>query len=87
MAGPTDTQRAVADFMDCLLTASSGQGSHHSGGQTPALGGRGAQLLDSPPLNLVRGPAQKQLTSGSGFPSGGPTQHGDATPRSPLTSA
>lgn len=40
-----------ADFMDCLLTASSVQGSHRSSVQTPALGGRGAQLSDGPPLN------------------------------------
>lgn len=51
MAGPTDAQRAVADFMDYLLTASSVQGSHHSGVQTLALSERGAQLLDGPPLN------------------------------------
>ena len=45
------TLKGNADFMDCLLTASSVQGSHRSSVQTPALGGRGAQLSDGPPLN------------------------------------
>ena len=56
--------------------------------------GEGAQLLDGPPLNPVQALAQgsQPLVTGRsgllvlGSRAGGPAQHGDIMPGSPLTS-